>query len=182
MSIRIVVPLDPAHRADFDALMRASGDEPSACRCTAYHGCDVSLAGAGAECRARMFDDRVVDGALLYVDDVVAGWCQSGPRRSFAVFGKSGPEAPALATDVWTITCMVIAPAFRGRGLCHELFASVLDAIRARPDATSVLVTGHRLGPHYSSPLPELPESVCIRAGMTMIRDDAECPLYELRW
>jgi GNAT superfamily N-acetyltransferase len=76
---------------------------------------------------------------------------------------------------------MVIAPKFRGRGLAHRMLQAVLQELRGR-GARYVRVFGHRLGPTYSSPLPELPESVCVKAGMTLEKDDPECPRYCARF
>jgi GNAT superfamily N-acetyltransferase len=72
---------------------------------------------------------------------------------------------------------MVLAPEARGKGLAHTLFREVLDDLRRRGVAY-VVAFGHRLGPTYSSPLAELPESVCRKAGMSIERDDPECPRY----
>jgi GNAT superfamily N-acetyltransferase len=174
MPVRIE-PLDASRRADFLAVMSRGSEESGTCLCTAYHGCDYAKAGAGPACRDKLFSEGRSDGYLLYVDDRPAGWCQCGPWSSFAVL-KNPPKQP----DAWAITCMVIAPEMKGKGLGHAIFRAVLDAIRLR-GAPYVYAFGHRLGQTYSSPLAELPESVCVKAGMNLVKDDPECPIYGMR-
>ncbi len=169
-------PLDASRRDDFLAVMRAGSDESPACLCTAYHQRGYDQPGAGAACRDRFFAENRFDGFLLYVDGRAMGWCQAGPWGSFAVLAPRPPAAPGA----WAVTCMVLARDAKRRGLSHVFFGRVLDAIRQR-GATYAVAFGHRLGPTYSSPLAELPESVCIRAGMTMIENDPECPVYGRR-
>ncbi|KAF0239690.1 MAG: hypothetical protein FD180_5198 [Planctomycetota bacterium] len=170
-------PLDSSRREDFLAVMNKGSEESSRCLCTAYHGASLESPGAPAACREALLKGGPVDGWLFYVGGVPSGWCQCAPWESFAVFSKRPPPEPGA----WAITCLVIVPELRGRGFAHELFRRVLDEVH-RKGAPAVVASAHRLGPGYSSPLPELPESVCISAGMTLLKDDPECPLYILRF
>jgi GNAT superfamily N-acetyltransferase len=166
--------LDPARREDLLSVLRRGSEESAACCCTAYHSREWQT--EGPACRARLLDEGRSDGYLLYVDGRPVAWCQCGPWSSFAVIASRPPAVP----DAWAVTCMVVVPEARGRGVAHTLLREVLADLRSR-GARHVYAFGHRLGPTYSSPLPELPESVCAKAGMTLARDDALCPLYELR-
>ncbi|MCC6574780.1 MAG: GNAT family N-acetyltransferase [Planctomycetes bacterium] len=157
-------------RADFMALMQRGSEESAACLCTAYHGAAPEDAPA---CRNALMQGQP-DGYLLYRDGAAAAWCQCGPWDSFKVFSQR--KRPGS----WVITCMVVAPHARGQGLVHAMLAKVFDDLKAR-GIKHVLACAHRLGPAYSSPLAELPEAACIKAGMTIERDDAECPRYEIK-
>lgn len=161
--------LDPSRRGDFAAVLARGSAESAACACTAYHAADY-----GAACRERLFREGVSDGWVVYEGDTPVAWVQCGPCALFA----RAPKAPE--PDAWIVTCLVIVPEARGRGLAHRILGAVLAELRAR-GARYVLAAGHRLGPAYSSPLPELPETVCVKAGMTLVRDDPECPLYGMR-
>lgn len=164
-----IVPLTPSLRADFGKLLREGSAESARCLCTAYHGGGEE----GAGCRARLFASGVSDGYLLYRDGAPAGWCQCAAWESLPLLAKRPPPADGA----FAIPCMVILPKERGKGLAHALLREVLADLRRRGVAYAVAF-GHRLGPTYGSPLPELPESVCVKAGMALLRDDPECPLY----
>ncbi len=169
-----IAPLDSSRRDDFFAVLERSGDEPRTCLCTAFYGVDLAQSGRARACR----DSRIAgqsDGYLLYVDRRPVGWVQCGPLAMFDAVAQTPAEPGA-----WAITCLVLAPEARGQGLAHVLFTDVLAALRAR-GVPYVIAFGHRLGPTYSSPLAELPESVCVKAGMVLVRDHPECPRYGLR-
>jgi GNAT superfamily N-acetyltransferase len=167
-------PLEASLRADFLAVLDRGSAESGPCRCTAYHirGYEKE----GPACRDRMFAEGRSDGYLLYEDGRPVGWCQCGPWESFAMLASK----PAPQQGAWAITCMVLAPEAKGRGLAHALLREVLADLRRR-GVPYVTAMGHRLGPTYSSPLPELPESVCVKAGMVLEKDDPECPRYGLK-
>jgi ribosomal protein S18 acetylase RimI-like enzyme len=168
--------LDAAQRDAFCAVLRSGSDESGPCMCTAYHQQGYDAPGAGQACRDGMFDRGVSDGYLLYRDGRAVGWCQCAPWTSFAILGPKVPQHP----DAWVMTCLVLARDAQGQGLAHRLVALVLDDLRRR-GVPYVLACGHRLGPTYSSPLAELPESVCVKAGMTLVKDHPECPMYGMR-
>ncbi len=174
-SIRLE-PFDASRRDDFLSVMGAGSGESARCFCTAFHVEDWDAPGKGLACRERLIGNNVSDGFLLYVDGRAAGWCQCGPWDSF---GTLSGRPPAVR-GAWAITCVVLARDVRGRGLAHALFGGVLDELRRR-GVSHVYAFAHRLGPTYSSPLAELPEAVCRKAGMTLEHDDPECPVYGLR-
>lgn len=168
-------PLDASRRGDFLSIMDRGSPESPKCLCTAFHIPDWEQSDAGRTCRERLFREGRSDGYLLYVDGRAAGWCQCGPWPSFGTLSKEPPEVP----DAWAITCMVLAREAQGKGLAHVLLGAVLAELRRR-GAPHVHAFAHRLGPTYSSPLAELPESVCLKAGMSLERDHPECPIYGL--
>jgi len=168
-----LVHLTRALRGDFDSLIASGSADAASCCCTAYHGAKTDPEGTGPACRARLLDQGTSDGFLLYRGETAVAWCQCAPWDSFALLA---PRPPPLA-GAWALTCIVIPEQHRGQGLAHALVAEVIRDLRRR-GARAVVAFGHRLGPTYSSPLPELPESVCVRAGLRLVRDDPECPLY----
>ena len=167
--------LAPALRRDFYEVMHRGTAESAECLCTAYQVSDWSDESARAAFRNGIFESGRSDGYLMYVGGIPAGWCQCAPLESFA--GLAGKQ---VEPGTWAITCMVLLPEWRGKGMAHHMFQLVLENLRRR-GANRVRAYGHRLGPDYSSPLDELPERVCTRAGMTLERDHPECPVYSLR-
>lgn len=168
-------PLSPGTREAFLSVLARGSEDAARCLCTAYHGADLAEPGPPRACRDRLLREGVSDGVLLCEDEAPLAWCQFGPLDSFAAIARR----PPVTDGTWAVTCMVVVPEARGRGLAHALLEAVLAEVRTR-GARRVLAFAHRLGPGYSSPLPELPESVCIAAGMTLHKDHAECPVYRI--
>ena len=70
------------------------------------------------------------DGYLLYVDDEPAGWCQVGPRdRLPKLVAEHDLTADPAA---WAVSCLLLVPSARGRGLARALLAGVVADLRAR--------------------------------------------------
>ena len=69
-------------------------------------------------------------GALIYVDDVVAGWCSIAPRGKYRRLLRSRTIPVVDDRDVWAAVCFVVRPGFRRHGLMHHL----LDAAVAHAD------------------------------------------------
>ena len=76
----------------------------------------------------------------------VVGWCHAGPWQACTIMDDASPEplAPRLAA----VTCFVIAPAWRGRGVARALLAEACRLLQAQgfeavdgwtsPEATTV--------------------------------------------
>lgn len=169
-----LAPIDASRAADLESILRRGSGDSANCHCTAYHTPDWEK--TGPACRRRLLEEGRSDGFLLYEDGRAVAWCQCAPWSSFGQLAARPPAEPGA----WVMTCMVVPPGDRGRGLAHRLVSEILAELRRR-GAPYLYAMGHRLGPTYSSPLPELPESVCIKAGMTLVKDDPECPRYGLR-
>ncbi|MBO3101929.1 GNAT family N-acetyltransferase [Cellulomonas fengjieae] len=60
-------------------------------------------------------------GVLAFVDGVVAGWCSVAPRSTYRRLMRSRTIPFVDERDPWSIVCFVVRPAFRRRGLMHEL-------------------------------------------------------------
>lgn len=88
----------------------------------------------------RMIQGGALNGYLAYSGDTVVGWCNAGRKASFARFAslKTPSEDGSL---VCAITCFVIDPDYRRRGIarallsyaCRDLAAKGFDIIEAYP-------------------------------------------------
>ena len=134
-------------------------------------------AGENRALRERLFDQGQYDGYLLYVDNRAVGWCQCGPRdrltklcRQFRL--TSDPE-------VWAVTCFVIAPLFRKRGLAHYLLGEVLKDLRSK--GVRHVQAFPRCGKGMPHEVWTGPEALFQKAGFQIERDDARRPVYGKR-
>ena len=91
-------------------------------------------------------------GVLVYVDDVVAGWCSIAPRRSYRRLLNSRTIPILDDADVWPAVCFVVRAGYRKRGLAHHLLAGAVEHARghgravgprARPAAGGDLALEH---------------------------------------
>ncbi|HEX5136595.1 MAG TPA: GNAT family N-acetyltransferase [Planctomycetota bacterium] len=170
-------PLDAAHVADFHAVLGRANAEARACLCTAAYvetWKDPTLA---APCRARMLREGTSDGFLLYEDGRAVGWCQAAPRDTLVNLVRGRGLAPD--PSVWAISCLVLAPEAKGRGLSRDLLKLVLAEL-ARRGVVRVQVIACRYGPDEdTSGFVELPESLCRKAGMALAHDHPMRPIYD---
>ena len=60
-------------------------------------------------------------GVIAFVDGVAAGWCSVAPRSTYRRLMHSRTIPFVDDRDAWSIVCFVVRPAFRRRGLMHEL-------------------------------------------------------------
>ena len=66
--------------------------------------------------------------ALDSASGAVVGWCHAGPWRATTIMDEA-PEP--LADRLGAITCFVVAPAWRGRGVATALLEGACQALRA---------------------------------------------------
>lgn len=69
-------------------------------------------------------------GVLAYVDGEAAGWCSVAPRSSYRRLMHSRTIPFVDDRDAWSIVCFVVRPAFRRRGLMHELLEGAVAHAR----------------------------------------------------
>jgi GNAT superfamily N-acetyltransferase len=60
-------------------------------------------------------------GVLVYVDDVVAGWCSIAPRASYRRLLNSRTIPILDDRDTWVAVCFVVRAGYRRHGLMHTL-------------------------------------------------------------
>ena len=66
-------------------------------------------------------------GVLVYVDDVVAGWCSIAPQVSYRRLLHSRTIPILDDRDAWTAVCFVVRAGYRKRGLTHHLLAGAVE-------------------------------------------------------
>ncbi len=172
---------DPARRADFFRLHSAA-HEAGWCFCAAWwvetwEGFGERRAEQNRAVREALLDRGEYDGYLLYVDGDPAGWCQAGPRDRLIKLARQFDLAPDPA--VWAITCFLIAPARRGRGLAAALLDGVLADLRGR-GVRRVEAFPKRGEGLAADDLWTGPESLFRRAGFAVARDDPARPVLAL--
>jgi GNAT superfamily N-acetyltransferase len=123
----------PALRGDFDRLHSVEHGT-GWCWCVAWwvptwEGWGARAAEDNAALRERLCDAGEYDGLLAYAGDLPVGWCQLGPRDRLAKL------VDQLALDVdasaWAVTCFLVAPTWRRRGVATALLAEAIAVARA---------------------------------------------------
>jgi GNAT superfamily N-acetyltransferase len=68
---------------------------------------------------------------LVYVDDVVAGWCSIAPRARYRRLLNSRTIPVLDDRDAWVAVCFVVRAGYRGHGLMHRLLRGAVDHAEA---------------------------------------------------
>lgn len=66
-------------------------------------------------------------GVLVYVDEVVAGWCSIAPRERYRRLLNSRTIPRLDEPDVWVAVCFVLRAGYRRHGLMHQLLSGAVD-------------------------------------------------------
>jgi GNAT superfamily N-acetyltransferase len=105
---------------DFFEVVGVKKPGGSGCWCMAYRDSRVPN-----DERAQYMRDECAQepgpGVLAYVEGEVAGWCSVAPRSTYRRLMNSRTIPFVDDRDAWSIVCFVVRPAFRRRGLMHEL-------------------------------------------------------------
>ncbi len=152
------------------------------CACAAWwvpswEGWGERTAEQNRSLRRSLIDRGEYDGYLLYVDNQPVGWCQVGRRdrlKKLVVQFELVPDP-----DTWAITCFLILPGWRGRGLAGKLLAGVLDDLAARGVARVEAYPKRGAGLDAQD-LWNGPESMYVQAGFSVVREDAHRPVLGL--
>jgi len=165
--------------ADFERIVRDAGADAAQCLCTAAYVRfweDPSLA---RPCRDRILAEGRSDGFLLHEDGAAIGWCQAAARDTMPYY-RDRSRAVDARPGVFAVTCLLLLPAVRRRGLSRELLRMVLDELR-RGGARAIHAFPCRYGEDEdTSESIEFPERLCQRAGMALLQDHRIRPLYGL--
>ncbi|HEY0119250.1 MAG TPA: GNAT family N-acetyltransferase [Cellulomonas sp.] len=74
-------------------------------------------------------------GVIATLDGDRVGWCSVGPRSRFPRLRTAvSTSSPATATDdpaVWSVTCFVVRPGYRRRGIAAVLLTGAIDHARS---------------------------------------------------
>ncbi len=67
-----------------------------------------------------------MQGFLLYDNNAVIGWCNFGDKKSYcSVMDKEHETLDVNRNKIMVLYCMEIAPAYRGKGIAHEIVNEV---------------------------------------------------------
>ncbi|MCK5645544.1 MAG: GNAT family N-acetyltransferase [Anaerolineales bacterium] len=150
------------------------------CFCVAWwvpswEGWSERTAEENRKLREVLLESGEYDGYILYDDEQPIGWCQVGTHKRLnklvSQFSLDHGE------DVWAITCFLIAPSYRRRGMANALLEGVLQDLETRGVRTVLAF------PKVDPNLDELalwngPLSLFLRAGFTRFRDDPHRPIF----
>ncbi len=112
--------------ADFAAVVGTQRADARGCWCMAYRDSRT----AGPERPDYMRRECATDpgpGVLVYVDDVVAGWCSIAPRTSYRRLLNSRTIPILDDRNAWIAVCFVVRSGYRKHGLMHHLLAGAVE-------------------------------------------------------
>ena len=70
-------------------------------------------------------------GVVAYRDGEPAGWCAVESRSAYPQLLRRAETGGAEEGDVWSVTCFVLRPAFRRRGVAGDLLDAAVEHARA---------------------------------------------------
>jgi GNAT superfamily N-acetyltransferase len=115
---------------DFATVVGVQKPGGGGCWCMAYRDSRVS----NAE-RPRYMENECATepgpGVLVYVDDVVAGWCSVAPRSAYRRLLNSRTIPVLDDADAWPAVCFVVRAGYRKHGLMHHLLAGAVEHARS---------------------------------------------------
>jgi GNAT superfamily N-acetyltransferase len=115
---------------DFATVVGTQKAGAGGCWCMAYRDSRVSNADR-PDYMENACASEPGPGVLLYVDDLVAGWCSVAPRASYRRLLNSRTIPILDDADAWPAVCFVVRAGFRKHGLMHHLLAGAVEHARA---------------------------------------------------
>ncbi|MFL6138105.1 MAG: GNAT family N-acetyltransferase [Frankiaceae bacterium] len=146
-----VHPVSPKRWPDVEALL-GQGGAVRGCWCMHFRGKGAELhASWGAGNRAKlkgMVDEGKVPGLLAYLDGAPAGWCSVAPREEYGRLLRSPITRREDDVPVWSLVCLFVDPAHRGKGVATALVRAAVDYARSTGATTiEAYPVDDRLGP-----------------------------------
>lgn len=171
----------PERFGDFLAV-HSEANEAGWCFCSAWwvptwEGWGERSAQDNRAVRDRLCEAGEYDGYLIYADGQPAGWCQVGPRDRLSKLRLQHGLDPSPET--WAITCFLIPPRYRRRGLASRLLDGVLADLRSQ-GVRRVEAYPRRGESLEAGDLWTGPEAMFRRAGFEIARDDPRRPILVL--
>ncbi len=128
---------EPLDDSNWSALAKLFGPKG------AYGGCwcmwwrlrkrdfDAQRGTANKRALRRLARDGRPIGVLAFDGTEAVGWCAVAPREDTPRIERSRNLKPFDdARDVWSVTCLFVAPAWRGRGMSSHLLRAATDYAR----------------------------------------------------
>ena len=181
-----VEPMQPAHAQAwltfFDHVAFADNPRWASCYCqfpTADHQAFEWKQRTAEENRAsacRRIEAGLQRGVVALADGAVVGWCNAGPWRGMTIFDDEPPHgeegAAVPAERLGAITCFVVAPSWRGRGVSQALLRAACEMLAAEGFAAAQAWTR----PGEDSPTANHTGSFTLyqRAGFTVWRENVD--------
>ena len=127
--------------------------------------------------REDLFSNGIFDGYLLYEHDQPVGWCQVYPRDQLPRLVDTYHFTPDPA--VWCISCFMLVPQVRGKGLAHAFLSEVLVELRKLGVKT---VQAFPLSKEGTSAEDNWtgPQAIFSQAGFQKIMDHPRRPVWEI--
>ncbi len=146
-----------ADRWDDVATVMGTRGDPARCWCQFFHLPGADWNDTRVTDRRSALAEQVcagdrAPGVLAYDGDEVVGWCQVGPKDSYARLATGRVSVPAAGqhdpAGLWSTTCFVVPVARRGHGVASALLAGAVDHARehgaSRVEGYPVVTDGER--------------------------------------
>jgi GNAT superfamily N-acetyltransferase len=81
---------------------------------------------------------KTTSGLVAYLDGQPVGWCAVEPRPAYVSLLRvyrvpwQGRAEDRTDASVWAVTCVLVRPGFRGRGIAHTLVRATVEFARQR--------------------------------------------------
>jgi GNAT superfamily N-acetyltransferase len=126
--------LTRAIKDDFNKVHR-SGEYGDGCLCgfwwmESIEGWDQRTDEESRAQREDLFDRGIEDGYLFYEKGEPIGWCQAYQRDLLIHLVNEFHFSPD--PDIWCVSCFMMNPSVRGRGLSHTFLAAMLEDLKER--------------------------------------------------
>jgi GNAT superfamily N-acetyltransferase len=115
---------------DFASFMVPRKPGGGGCVCMSYRNSSLDMPGRIAHMSA-LCQAEPGPGVLAYVDGDVAGWCSVAPKDTYRALVNSRTIPHVQDDGAWSVVCFVVRPAFRRRGLIHDLLDGAVGHAQA---------------------------------------------------
>lgn len=123
------VEVRPATADSFDDVARVLNGGDKGCWCLYYRltSSDYNKVPDRQATVRELLANKPAPGMLAYLDGEVVGWCGMGPRTQMGRLMRSRTIPVIDDVPVWSVTCFVVRPGFRRRGVARALLDGVVS-------------------------------------------------------
>ena len=111
---------------DFAAVVGTQRPDAGGCWCMAYRDSRVPNLERPAYMQAECATEPG-PGVLVYVDEIVAGWCSVAPRASYRRLLGSRTIPVLDDREAWVAVCFVVRAGYRKHGFMHRLLSGAVE-------------------------------------------------------